>query len=272
MRLRTPRRLVHALLCSLLVVGAAGCGDSATLVEGDGTAPGVARTSAGGLREGELRVVQRDVTGTMLRAEVGSVGEAIHALGGDKPLTVADSANLVAMFAFVSGSNTKPGRASLLPVRFGETSFTLYALERSERGRLKRFGFGDTSGTTQYVVKMGTDKLDGRVEMYSAGRLVATYEAAEIATVLGANQEAGCLTQFLAALGGLATGIAGLLTGNPIIMGMSFMAVLYGLAELTAWFESPCGTTVGDWFEELWDDFASWWCSTVSVWPWCEEV
>ena len=272
MHLSHPGRLVRALLLPCMLLGTISCSDAVTGPAGDGTAPGIARTRAGGLQEGEIHIVQRDVTGAVLRSEVGSVGEALHRLGGDAPKTVADSANLVAMLAFIAGGNSKPGKAQVLPVRLGDASFTLFALERTPTGRVKRFGFGDASGRTQYIIRIGAGKLDGRIETYTDGQLTASYHADEIAATMGASEEAGCFTQFLAAIGALGAGVAGLFTGNPIVMGFSFLALLYGIAELSEWLNSPCGEGIGEWLTEMWDDFAAWWCTSVSSWPACEEL
>lgn len=272
MHLSHPGRFARALLLPFMLLGTISCSDAVTLPAGDGTAPGIARTRTEGLQEGEMHIVQRDVTGAVLRSEVGDVGEALHRLGGDKPKTVADSANLVAMLAFIAGGNTKPGKAQVLPVRLGDASFTLFALERTPTGRVKRFGFGDASGRTQYIIRIGAGKLDGRIETYTDGQLTASYQADEIAAGMGANEQSGCFSQFLAAMGALGAGVAGLFTGNPVVMGFSFLALLYGISELSEWLSGPCGESIGEWITGVWDDFASWWCSSVSSWPACGEL
>ena len=263
-------RLLLAVLLPLLAVGTTACGDSATSPSVDGTAPGVARTSTSGLKEGEVRIVERDASGTIVRSEISSVVEDLRRSGAHEVLTRADSANLIAVMAFLSGSNTKPGRAQVLPLQFKGTAITLYALERSATGRMKRFGFADSRGRDQYVVAVGTGKLGGRLERYTDGHLTSSVQLAEVSPALGANAESGCLAQFLAAMAGLTGGVVGILSGNPIGWLAGISALLYGLAEMTEFWSGPCGTSFFEWIEEAWASVSDWWCEQVS--PWCEEL
>ncbi len=263
---QNSNRVVRAALLPLLAFGAFACADTATIASSDGTAPGVARTNPNGLQEGQLRIEQQDASGIVTRSEVADMAKDLPRF---RASTKSDSANLIALGAFLAGGNTKPGRAQILPLRFGEKAVTLYAVERSGNGRMKRFGLTEPTGRTQYVVDFGTGHQDGRVRVYTDGQLESTVRISEVAPVLGANEVSDCFSSFMAAVAAFAGGFAGLSSGNPVGQYAGLAAILYGVSEWNSFWASDCGTSFFDWIGNVWDTVSGWFCDNI-LW-WCEE-